>query len=342
VRRRRGAEALVVLPPSVIAKRAEAAGLRLAPSQVRAAETLAEVLAGPPPRRGVWLHGPAGRGKTWLLDAVAAGASLPVVRRHLHELSRELDDAVGRGPLEPGWLNRGFATILDGAGLLCLDEVDLAVPDDAFLLMRLLRLCGARGVPVVATSNAAPEELLPDPRFHHWVDQLAPEIREACAVVDVDDGIDHRGGGRDRRDSRSRFAAGGAVGDDATALDRHGLVLTGLVPRDLHVSGRLLACWHVEVERRLVVFALATLCETPRSTRDYLQLRDSYDVWVVLRDGLGDLTADGTRRLVGLLDVLHDRDAELTLVTRGPVERALAGSAVELARSRSRLSLLST
>jgi cell division protein ZapE len=145
---------------------------------------------------GVYLHGPVGRGKTWLVDVLleqlpAAG----VLRLHAYEAARALHREFARQSGAPGATDRAVDTLLDGVRLLFLDELHAHDPGDAMLLSRLVRALPARGAVLVATSNYPPQGLLPDPRHHALVLPLVAALQEHCDVLAVAGPVDHRAHG---------------------------------------------------------------------------------------------------------------------------------------------------
>lgn len=322
-------------------------GSELDREQQPAADVLAAVgaslLAAPPargagsrlrrtPARGAYLHGPVGRGKTWLVEVLAEhlAADLPagaVLRLHAYEAARRLHRAVAARVGTGTGLDGATTDLLGDARVLFLDELHAHDPGDAMLLSRLLRALPERGVVLLATSNYAPSGLLPDPRHHHLVLPLVAALETTCHVVAVDGAVDHRvvghGGGRPHWCTGAWLSPGGAAQ----------LVAAGLAPTDpshrrqLVVGGRPL---HVlaadpldhddESADPAVHLHFADLCEQPTSVGDLLELTDRYRTVVLV--GVPAPAAAGVdpwRRLANLVDVCWDRDVRLVvLAAEGP------------------------
>lgn len=113
-------------------RRAEQQGLRLGPTQAAALQALGALPGGR--RDGVYLHGPAGRGKTWLLDGVVACAERRVRRYHWTGFFTGLDAEIGTRLHDGDRLTRSLDAVLGDAELLCLDELELLDPDDTWLV----------------------------------------------------------------------------------------------------------------------------------------------------------------------------------------------------------------
>lgn len=328
--------------------RAAAQGFALDPGQEVALEQLAALaaaLVGDPTRvvpRGVYVWGPVGRGKTWLVDALVAELpERPVrLRVHFHDLYTRLHRGVGRHLGDRGALAAALDELLAGVRLLVLDELHLHDPDDAWLAWQLLQRLYASGGAVVATSNYPPEGLLPDPRRHADAEPLIALLRDRAAVVALDGGHDYRtraGAGRDR----PGFTAG------AYLLDAGGLAPLGLLPprpvrsRELTVHGRAFPVLADDGDR-LWLDAMQ-VCERPTAPADYLTLAATYRTWVLLGvRPLARLSPFGRQRFVQLVDVLHDADVRPVLVAEAPLAEllAVAEPPPDLGRTASRLGLL--
>lgn len=292
--------------------------------------------------RGAYLHGPVGRGKTWLVDVLLA--QLPadgVLRLHAYESARRLHREVARQTGRPGAVDRAVEALLDGVRLLFLDELHAHDPGDAMLLSRLVRALPERRAVLVATSNEPPRGLLPDPRHHHLVLPLVEQLERSCDVLLLDGPVDHRarghGGARPHWSSGAWLAPGSAA-----QLAARGLV----APRvgdgvRLVVAGRELAAR--AASDCLVWLSFDALCRGLTGLPDVLALADRYDT--VVLDGVPLLAAesdDARRRFADLVDVLWDRDVRLVVLAAGPPQRVLDAEVRDRARTLSRLSLLAS
>jgi len=109
--------------------------------------------------QGVYLWGPVGRGKTWLMDSFHDALQVPARRQHFHHfmgwVHRRLFQLTGTAePLQV--LARELAKEIR---VLCFDELFVSDIGDAMLLGGLFRSLFDEGVVLVATSNQPPEQL---------------------------------------------------------------------------------------------------------------------------------------------------------------------------------------
>lgn len=264
-------------------------------------------------RRGVYLHGPVGRGKSFLADAFFD--ALPVKRKrrvHFHSFFQELHARISERLHEPGAVRKAVDELIGRAHVLAFDEFHLHDIGDAMLMTRLLEALEKQKVMVVATSNYPPDGLLPNPLYHeHFLPGIAL-VKELMDVVELKGGTDYR--------------------------YLHGL------PRSRFETGELLTeAPPPDTTGRQVWFDFADLCEKPTSTRDYLALAETYDDWVITAvPRLETCDREAQQRFANVVDVLVDKDVRLTLVSDHPLAEIVGGSALDLARTASRLELINT
>jgi cell division protein ZapE len=264
-------------------------------------------------RRGVYLHGPVGRGKSFLADAFFD--ALPVRRKrrvHFHSFFQELHARISARLHRPKAVEKALDELIGRAEVLAFDEFHLHDIGDAMLMTRLLEALAKQRVMVVATSNYPPDGLLPNPLYHdHFLPGIAL-VKERMDVVELSPGTDYRYlHGR----PRSRFETGEVRTETP-------------IPAASGSQG-----W----------FDFGDLCEKPTSTRDYLALADRYDDWVITAvPRLVTCDREAQQRFANVVDVLVDRDVRLTLVSDHPLAEIVGGSALDLARTASRLELINT
>jgi cell division protein ZapE len=290
--------------------RVSGSGYDLDAGQLTAIDRLAELGER---RRGVYLHGPVGRGKSFLADAFFD--VLPVRRKrrvHFHSFFQELHARISSRLHERGAVKKAVDELIGRCDVLAFDEFHLHDIGDAMLMTRLLEALAKQRVMVVATSNYPPDGLLPNPLYHdHFLPGIAL-VKELMDVVELQGGTDYRYlHGR----PRSRFETG-EVRSEAP------------VPA---ASGNQ------------VWFDFGDLCEKPTSAQDYLVLADRYDDWVITAvPRLEHCDREAQQRFANVVDVLVDRDVRLTLVSDHPLAEIVGGSALDLARTASRLELINT
>lgn len=271
--------------------------------------------ANPPPdpsRRGIYLWGGVGRGKSMLMDLVMETASIPEKRRvHFHEFMQEvqagLNEARARGDQD---VVRPVAeAIAARTRLFCFDEMQITDIADAMIVGRLFQVLFDRGVIVVTTSNRVPEDLYKDGLNRQLFLPFIALIRERMQVLHLESPRDHRQGRR----------AGGDVwftpadADAREALDETWAELTGEAdpqPRDLAVNGRSVTI--PAAAGRVARAGFEDLCGKPLGPADYLAMAEAFDALLI--DGiptLGPANHDRAKRFVTLIDALYEAKVRL-------------------------------
>lgn len=181
--------------PLAAYRRALSAGFVADAAQQRAVEALerchAALLHGERPP-GVYLWGPVGRGKTWLMDSFYNSLPVPARRQHFHHFMRWVHRRQFELTGNPDPLRLLAEELGRELRVLCFDELFVSDIGDAMLLGRLLSLVVEQGVVLVATSNQPPRQLYADgfnrERFLPAIDALERHMQ----VLAVDGEQDHR------------------------------------------------------------------------------------------------------------------------------------------------------
>ncbi|MEV7281419.1 cell division protein ZapE [Streptomyces sp. NPDC093111] len=330
-------------------------GFSIAPAQEAAVERLAH-LAGelarpawtfPRPPRDLYVWGPVGRGKSWLVDTFYEGLPGGRKRRlHFHDFFRRLHDGVaGPGARHDGQsaVDSALDELIGDSKVLVFDEFHAHDAGDAMLIARLFRTLLDRRITLVTTSNYPPAGLMPDPLYHHLFEPTIRLIEERMDVLDVTGPVDFRRvAAPAAADGGRRFATGLCLPPGATGLAAFGLT----VPEPAEataVPAHLRELPARAVRDGLVWFAFDALCEAPTGVPDYLALAERFPTLVL--DGvppLAEASADGRQRFANLVDVACDRDVRLVLVGADPLAALPAGQALtrDLDRTASRLAML--
>ncbi|GAA3226395.1 cell division protein ZapE [Oerskovia jenensis] len=312
----------------------------------RALDALAARLAEPPSDAlsGLYLWGPVGRGKTWLMDVFLAAVARrddrdDAVRVHFHDFLRRLHGE----RFHRGSIDAALDVIVGEARLVCFDEFHVHDAGDAMLVARAVRALDERGVRVVLTSNYPPSGLLPSPAYHHL---FVPTIDLLTARLDVVE----IGGDRDHRHAPSEETGGFRGGSFVWPATDARLAAAGLArpePGEA-TTVRIGSREHPVLAARDVTVWLgfAHWCTGRTAVSDVLHLADRFGS--VVLDGvpaLGAQAPDTGQRFANLVDVLCDRDVPLHVLALQDPDETLRrhgeeGVALDVERTASRLALL--
>ncbi|MGQ4616938.1 cell division protein ZapE [Nocardia sp. R7R-8] len=320
--------------------------------QARAAARLGELVdrRGRPVRRrrGVYLHGRPGRGKTMLMNRFFAEVVSERKRRyHFHQFFADLHAAAHAS----GSIDAAVDALLGDTRLVCFDEFHVHDIGDAMLIARLLDALFARRVALVVTSNYPPEELLPNPLFHDRFVPTIDRIRANMDAVAVDGATDYRTLGSPS--PAAGFAAGRYIVAPSRRAPMEPLSISvvrnnGAARRtdesavEIPLGTRILRA--IATDGSALVIEFGALCGTPASAADYVSLAQRFTRWEI-RDvpRLCEVPLDWATRFVNVVDVLYDADRELAVIassTLGELVREVR-EVPDISRLTSRLSALS-
>lgn len=291
------------------------------------------------PPRSLYLWGPVGRGKSFLLDGFFDAMPLANKRRvHFHAFFLELHQRMFEQSAGGNAMEAALEVMLEDCRLLCFDELHLHDIGDAMLIGRLLQAIFARGVVLLTTSNYAPDDLLSNPLYHDRFLPTIALIKEHMDVLPVAGDMDYRSLTTAKPDP---FHQGVYLCPGSNPQRQSlGLPSRPSSAQDLRVRHRLLRV--LSAEEGCLHASFAHLCERPTATTDYLDLVAGYHRWIIEDfPRLSDASLAAQQRFINLIDVLYDCRCQVFIVGAVPLQEALCASGMaDIARTRSRLSQL--
>jgi cell division protein ZapE len=207
------------------------------------------------------------------------------------------------------------------------------------ILSRLFSALFAAGVVLVATSNAAPDELYADGLNRALFLPFIETLRRHAEIVQLDSPVDYRL----RKLARLPVYICPLGPEADRQMDEQWAAMTAGIQEtalDLQVKGRKL---HVRrAAGRAARFDFSELCEAPLAARDFLALAARFDT--VFLDGapvMDDARRNAAKRFILLIDTLYDKRARLVISAAAAPDRLYAGTtgaeAFEFRRTASRL-----
>lgn len=142
--------------------------------------------------QGVYLWGPVGRGKTWLMDSFYHALTVPAKRQHFHHFMRWLHQRLFALTGTKAPLQQVANELAREVDVLCFDEFFISDIGDAMLLGPLLEALFARGLVLVATSNEPPEALYKGGFNRARLLPAIEALQQHMQTVHLDGGQDHR------------------------------------------------------------------------------------------------------------------------------------------------------
>ena len=301
---------------------------------------------GPPPR-GIYIHGPVGVGKSFLMDLFYASVNVPdddsrcnnsshkhakITKRrvHFHEFMLDVHHRIfvykqkhPRGDAIPIIAQQ----LAQEAQLLCFDEFQVTDVADAMILKRLFLLLLDWNVVVVATSNRSPDALyrggINRSRFLPFIDML----KHRFDIISMEDSPnDYRL--ETRADGQSYFwsnkDAHGVNNADNNIQAQLEEIFGGTASTTEAEDIQVLFGRTVQVARlndRCAWFDFSELCYQPLGAADYISLCDRFPVLIM--DNVPQLDANHlneARRFVNLIDACYESRTRLVLAAQVPLE----------------------
>ena len=320
---------------------------------------------GAEPVNGVYLWGPVGRGKTWLMDRFYQSLRVPARRQHFHHFMQWVHQRLFQltGTADPlKALAKGLA---EEVKVLCFDELFVNDIADAIILGRLFQVMFDEGVVLVCTSNQPPQDL-----YGHGFnrDRFAPGITAILKhmdVVPVQGVEDHR---LHPGIAHQRYWV--TVPGQPGAIDTVFRDLT----RGQAVSDQPISVGHrslnvVQASDAVLWCNFHELCEQPLAATEFMDICDRYKVMLLsdvpclsaeqregkiargTEDGAVKVEAgdrelpqlskydDSVRRFIALIDECYDRKVPVCIEAQVPMDQLYTKGYLEFAfrRTLSRL-----
>ena len=306
---------------------------------------------GPPPR-GMYIYGPVGVGKSFLMDLFYASVSVPDDvsccnndnQSHSHKLSKMTKrrvhfhefmlDVHHRIFVYKQKYPRGDAIpiiaqqLAQEAQLLCFDEFQVTEIADAMILKRLFSLLLSDwNVVMVATSNRAPDALYEGGINRSLFSPFIDMLKYTSDIISMEDSVkDYRL--EKRADGQSYFWSNKDVHDDnninnnmqAQLEEIFGDTASGTEAENIPVLfGRT-----VQVARlndRCAWFDFCELCYQPLGAADYISLCRRFPV--IIMESVPQLDANHlneARRFVTFIDACYESRTRLVLAAQVPLD----------------------
>ena len=317
------------------------------------------------PVTGVYLWGPVGRGKTWLMDQFYQSLRVPARRQHFHHFMGWVHQRSFQltGIADP--LRALAKELASEVRVLCFDELFVNDIGDAIILGRLFQVMFDEGVVLVCTSNQPPQDL-----YGHGFnrDRFAPGITAILKhmdVVPVQGVEDHR---LHPGIAHQRYWV--TVPGQPGAMDTVFRDLT----RGQAVSDQPISVGHrslnvVQASDAVLWCNFHELCEQPLAATEFMDICDRYKVMLLsdvpclsaeqregkiargTEDGAVKVEAgdrelpqlsrydDSVRRFIALIDECYDRKVPVCIEAQVPIDQLYTKGYLEFAfrRTLSRL-----
>ncbi|TQF67452.1 cell division protein ZapE [Pseudoalteromonas luteoviolacea] len=219
--------------------------------------------------KGIYLYGPVGRGKSYLMDLFFESIhSEKKQRLHFHHFMSQIHQQLRAIQGEKNPLQKLAVQWAKSTKVLCFDEFFVKDIGDAMILSGLLEAFVKSGIIFVTTSNSHPNELYKNGLQRCRFEPTISLILEQCEIINICGKFDHR--------FRHGFVSNYyIVNDRAKFLTLFSSVLGTLKTSKVEILGRPISIEGTSESSILADFM--ALCSSPRATADYMELANQYD-----------------------------------------------------------------
>lgn len=286
--------------------------------------------------KGVYLYGPVGVGKTYLMDLfyqhLPAGMG---TRYHFHHFMQQVDAQLRKRQGQRDPLKHLAKELARKTRVLCFDEFMVHDVAHAMILAELFTQLFAHDLVLVATSNTLPEHLyLNGVQRQRFLPAIAL-IKQHCQVMTLVARRDYRLG-------REPLASAwyNPVTEENTRSMREQFQQLGgrLQATDLCIQNRRVQCLGLAKEG--VWFSFSQICTLPRSQLDYLEIANRFD-YLFISDipQLGPRQTSEAILFIYLVDIMYDYGVRLVLSSQVEIDELCKNPEMEkeFQRTRSRL-----
>ncbi|MFT4059043.1 MAG: cell division protein ZapE [Legionella sp.] len=267
--------------------------------------------------KGLYIYGPVGVGKTYLVDLFYEHVDEPKKARfHFHHFMQQVDAKLRRLQGQKDPLQQVAKEIAQSIRVLCFDEFFVHDVAFAMILAELLQALIAHGVVLVISSNTVPNELYKNGVHRKRFLPAIAAINKHCEVLNLNEQRDYRIGREPLVDAYLY-----PLNEQTQQIMEQQFVhlARGIHEQGtIHIQNRDIP--YLKCGEQSIWFAFAVLCNLPRSQLDYLEIADKFDT-VFLSD-VPVLTESHTLQtimLIYFIDVMYDRGIKVIISAAVPV-----------------------
>ncbi len=277
------------------------------------------------PIKGLYCWGGVGRGKSYLVDRFFDCLPFKEKKRiHFNQFMQDIHGALEGLPKTPDPLVIVARKLAEKYRVICIDEFHVDDITDAMIMTGFLHALYSENVTLVCTSNIAPEKLYKNGLQRERFLPAIALIKENSHVLQLDNGLDYR---------RALFEKQGTFHvvekEGSTQVMQQHLLGSKVVAKKqtIQINSRSIQC-RARAEN-LIWFDFDALCQTARSSRDYMLLAQDFKM-ILISDipEMNDSHNDIAQRFIQLIDALYDNRVVLVVTAAVQPEQLYQGKSL--------------
>jgi len=269
--------------------------------------------------KGLYLYGPVGVGKTFLMDLFYQEVKEPKKARfHFHHFMQQIDAQLRQRQGQKDPLKKIAADLAKTIRLLCFDEFLVHDVAYAMILAELMQALYTNGIVLVATSNTQPDHLYLKGVQRQRFLPVINLINTRCEILHLSHPKDYRLG---RELLLQTYLSPLNAKTDAVMAEQFANLTQKTCEKGgLQVQNRTIP--YIGCSEKVIWFDFKVICNLPRSQLDYLEIADRFDT--VFISNIPQLTTKDTVfaiMLIHFIDVLYDRGIKLIISAEKPLDQ---------------------
>ncbi|KTD58518.1 ATPase [Legionella sainthelensi] len=261
--------------------------------------------------KGIYLYGPVGVGKTYLVDLFYEFLEeKKKARFHFHHFMQQVDAQLRLLQGQKNPLLQIAKKLAKNTRILCFDEFMVHDVAYAMILAELLKALVAHGVILVISSNIPPDDLYRDGVHRKRFLPAIAAIKENCEVLYLNEQRDYRIGRAPLLDAYLCPLNQ----HTSQAMEKQFVLLNSEFQEHGIITIQKRTIPYLKCGIKSIWFAFDILCNLPRSQLDYLELADKFDTIFV--SDVPALTVNHTLQtimFIHFIDVMYDRGINIIL-----------------------------
>jgi len=285
------------------------------------------------PIRGLYCWGGVGRGKSYLIDTFFHCLPFSEKKRiHFNHFMQDIHAKLKLLPKTPDPLIIVAKELAEKYRIICIDEFHVDDITDAMIMAGFLDALYNEGVTLVCTSNIEPKNLYKNGLQR---DRFLPAIKlieENSEIVHLDSGTDYR---LALLEKHGTFHI--AAEDESYAIMHQHfeeLAYTDIEEQQsILINDREIRC--IALSDSQIWFNFKELCQTARSSKDYIALAQDYET-LLLSDipQMDDGNNDSAQRFINLIDALYDHRVKFIATASTEPDQLYLGKGLAFAYKR--------